>query len=212
MSRTPPCRSGSIGPELRDADIVFANLECCLYRPPEGSGHTVEHEGFFADPADRRRGAADRRDRSGRDRQQRQLRQRGDPRLDRRTRPARDRPYRRRRESRRGRGAGDRRARRDAGRVRAAQLGLLADQPRGDAHRRRHRGAARPHGLSGSGAQDPARDPADEPARRAADRRDLGRPRLSQRALPTRSRRSAGRPTSSSRRAIGGSARRCSTT
>src|SRR4051794_11756541 len=36
------------GPELRDADIVFANLECCLYRPPEG--HTVDHEGFFADP------------------------------------------------------------------------------------------------------------------------------------------------------------------
>src|SRR4051812_19406566 len=41
-----------IGPELREADIVFANLECCLYWPPEGcpGGHTVEHEGFFADP------------------------------------------------------------------------------------------------------------------------------------------------------------------
>jgi poly-gamma-glutamate synthesis protein (capsule biosynthesis protein) len=37
-----------IGPELRAADLVFANLECCLYRPPEG--HAVEHEGFFADP------------------------------------------------------------------------------------------------------------------------------------------------------------------
>src|ERR1044071_2793518 len=37
-----------VGPELRDADIVFANLECCLYRPPEG--HAVEHEGFYADP------------------------------------------------------------------------------------------------------------------------------------------------------------------
>src|SRR5436305_8719992 len=37
-----------IGAELRAADLVFANLECCLYRPPEG--HTVEHEGFFADP------------------------------------------------------------------------------------------------------------------------------------------------------------------
>ena len=93
---------------------------------------------------------------------------RGDPRLDRRTRPARDRPYRRRRESRSGLGAGCRRIGRDAGRVRAAQLGLLADQPRGDRDRRRHRGVARPHGLSGSGAQDPARDPADEPARRAA--------------------------------------------
>src|SRR3954462_6252946 len=37
-----------VGPELRDADLVFANLECCLYRLQEG--HTVEHEGFFADP------------------------------------------------------------------------------------------------------------------------------------------------------------------
>jgi len=37
-----------IGAEMRAADLVFANLECCLYRPPEG--HTVEHEGFFADP------------------------------------------------------------------------------------------------------------------------------------------------------------------
>src|SRR6185437_14861250 len=37
-----------IGPDLRDADLVLANLECCLYRPPEG--HAVEHEGFFADP------------------------------------------------------------------------------------------------------------------------------------------------------------------
>jgi len=37
-----------VGPYLRDADLVFANLECCLYEPPEG--HTVEQEGFFADP------------------------------------------------------------------------------------------------------------------------------------------------------------------
>ena len=33
---------------LRAADLVFANLECCLYLPPQG--HVVEHEGFFADP------------------------------------------------------------------------------------------------------------------------------------------------------------------
>jgi poly-gamma-glutamate capsule biosynthesis protein CapA/YwtB (metallophosphatase superfamily) len=41
-----------VGPELRAADLVFANLECCLYRPPEGcpGGHAVEHEGFYADP------------------------------------------------------------------------------------------------------------------------------------------------------------------
>jgi hypothetical protein len=37
-----------IGPELRDADLVFANLECSLYQPPER--HAVEHEGFYADP------------------------------------------------------------------------------------------------------------------------------------------------------------------
>jgi poly-gamma-glutamate capsule biosynthesis protein CapA/YwtB (metallophosphatase superfamily) len=37
-----------LGGEMRAADLVFANLECCLYAPPDG--HTVEHEGFFADP------------------------------------------------------------------------------------------------------------------------------------------------------------------
>src|SRR5437588_12821 len=37
-----------VGDTLRSADLVFANLECCLYAPPDG--HTVEHEGFFADP------------------------------------------------------------------------------------------------------------------------------------------------------------------
>jgi len=34
--------------ELRTADIVFSNLECCLYSPP--GGHSLEREGFFADP------------------------------------------------------------------------------------------------------------------------------------------------------------------
>src|SRR5260370_7300680 len=34
--------------EFRAADIIFCNLECCLYQPP--SGHSVEHEGFYADP------------------------------------------------------------------------------------------------------------------------------------------------------------------
>ena len=32
--------------EFHAVDIVFCNLECCLYQPP--SGHSVEHEGFFA--------------------------------------------------------------------------------------------------------------------------------------------------------------------
>jgi poly-gamma-glutamate capsule biosynthesis protein CapA/YwtB (metallophosphatase superfamily) len=38
-----------VGGELRAADLVFANLECLLHRPP--GGHAVEREGFFADPA-----------------------------------------------------------------------------------------------------------------------------------------------------------------
>jgi poly-gamma-glutamate capsule biosynthesis protein CapA/YwtB (metallophosphatase superfamily) len=37
-----------VGGELRASDLVFANLECCLYQPP--GGHAVEREGFFADP------------------------------------------------------------------------------------------------------------------------------------------------------------------
>jgi len=37
-----------IGETLRASDLVFANLECLLYEPPDG--HAVEHEGFFADP------------------------------------------------------------------------------------------------------------------------------------------------------------------
>ena len=35
--------------EFRAADIVFCNLECCLYRPL--NEHSPENEGFFADPA-----------------------------------------------------------------------------------------------------------------------------------------------------------------
>jgi poly-gamma-glutamate synthesis protein (capsule biosynthesis protein) len=34
--------------EFHSADIVFSNLECCLYDPPEG--HAPETEGFFATP------------------------------------------------------------------------------------------------------------------------------------------------------------------
>src|SRR6516165_4394076 len=34
--------------EFRAADIVFGNLECCLYQPPDK--HSIEHEGFFANP------------------------------------------------------------------------------------------------------------------------------------------------------------------
>ena len=34
---------------FHDADMVFSNLECCLYQPP--GGHSFHNEGFFADPA-----------------------------------------------------------------------------------------------------------------------------------------------------------------
>jgi poly-gamma-glutamate synthesis protein (capsule biosynthesis protein) len=34
--------------ELRQADMVFSNLECCLVDTP--AGHSVSNEGFFADP------------------------------------------------------------------------------------------------------------------------------------------------------------------
>ena len=37
-----------IGDTLRAADLVFGNLECMLYTPE--SGHSVEREGFPADP------------------------------------------------------------------------------------------------------------------------------------------------------------------
>lgn len=33
---------------FRAADLVFSNLECCLYTPP--AGHSFHNEGFFADP------------------------------------------------------------------------------------------------------------------------------------------------------------------
>src|SRR6516165_2499918 len=39
-----------VADEFHAADIVFCNLECCLCQPP--SGHSVEHEGFLADPVE----------------------------------------------------------------------------------------------------------------------------------------------------------------
>jgi hypothetical protein len=38
-----------IADEFAGADAIFGNLECLLYHPPDG--HSVEQEGFFADPA-----------------------------------------------------------------------------------------------------------------------------------------------------------------
>ena len=42
-----------VAEEFRAADMVFANLECCLYAPP--GTHSFHTEGFYADPDDRRR-------------------------------------------------------------------------------------------------------------------------------------------------------------
>jgi poly-gamma-glutamate capsule biosynthesis protein CapA/YwtB (metallophosphatase superfamily) len=36
-----------VADELRAADLVFSNLECCLYAPPR---HSVDNEGFYAAP------------------------------------------------------------------------------------------------------------------------------------------------------------------
>jgi poly-gamma-glutamate synthesis protein (capsule biosynthesis protein) len=36
-----------VAAELHSADVVFANLECCLHQPPQLS---PTNEGFFADP------------------------------------------------------------------------------------------------------------------------------------------------------------------
>jgi poly-gamma-glutamate capsule biosynthesis protein CapA/YwtB (metallophosphatase superfamily) len=38
-----------VGKVFTEADAIFGNLECLLYHPPDG--HSVEQEGFFADPA-----------------------------------------------------------------------------------------------------------------------------------------------------------------
>ena len=37
-----------VADEFRTTDVVFSNLECCLYETPPG--HSVSNEGFFADP------------------------------------------------------------------------------------------------------------------------------------------------------------------
>ena len=44
----PEAPFGQVREAFRAADLVFSNLECCLYEPP--NGHAVENEGFFASP------------------------------------------------------------------------------------------------------------------------------------------------------------------
>src|SRR5579862_396646 len=50
MNLTDPAAPfARLGEAFAGADVVFGNLECLLYDPP--AGHSVEQEGFFADPA-----------------------------------------------------------------------------------------------------------------------------------------------------------------
>src|SRR5215475_10808934 len=44
----PAVPFAQVAAEFRNTDVVFSNLECCLYEPP--GGHSVSNEGFFADP------------------------------------------------------------------------------------------------------------------------------------------------------------------
>ena len=45
----PAAPFARVGEAFAGADAIFGNLECLLYDPPDG--HSVEQEGFFADPA-----------------------------------------------------------------------------------------------------------------------------------------------------------------
>ena len=45
----PSVPFGRMREKFAAADLVFSNLECCLYQPPRN--HSFHNEGFFADPA-----------------------------------------------------------------------------------------------------------------------------------------------------------------
>src|SRR3954454_3381818 len=53
MSRTPPCRFGWSGRSCATPISSSPISNAAWYRPPVGypGGHTIEHEGFYADPA-----------------------------------------------------------------------------------------------------------------------------------------------------------------
>ncbi|HKD26189.1 MAG TPA: CapA family protein [Xanthobacteraceae bacterium] len=44
----PAVPFAQVAAEFRNTDVVFSNLECCLYETP--AGHSVHNEGFFAHP------------------------------------------------------------------------------------------------------------------------------------------------------------------
>ena len=143
----PRCR------RIRGADVVFSNMECCLYPPP--AGHAVENEGFFAAPDTGGRGAQAGGHPGRRHRQQRELRRSGDhgPRSPasmnsafRIPAPAPTAMPRTRRSVLERNGV--------RYRFPAAHVGLLADQSRGDRTHRRRRGDQGPHRVSVAAAQD----------------------------------------------------------
>src|SRR6266403_1010975 len=144
--------------EFRATEIVFCNLECCLYQPP--TAHSLEREGFFADPE-----VAGEALRSG-----------GDHGVDRAPRSARDCTYRGGCEPGAGARPGDPRAERNAAWLSAAQLGLLADQSRGERGGRRHCCHPRSYRLPSADAPQRA---AGEPPGYSARNHNLGRPCLS---------------------------------
>ena len=158
------------------ADLVFSNLECCLYTPPQS--HSFHTEGFFADPAIG--GEALRHAGIGAVGIANNVNYGEAAILASDRAPGRDRhsPHRRRREPVGGTGADRAVARWPALGIPAAQLGVLADQPRGRPARCRHRSDPRSYRLPGADAQDPAGDPANEPAGHSAGHRHLGRCRL----------------------------------
>src|SRR5260370_2563070 len=44
----PAVPFAQVADEFRNTDMVFSNLECCLYEPP--AGHSVRNEGFVSNP------------------------------------------------------------------------------------------------------------------------------------------------------------------
>ena len=184
----PSVPFAQVADEFHRADVVFSESRML----PRHSGRAFGEQRGLLRRSQGRRGVAAGRHSCRRHRQQRALRHEQHPLLDRAARRIRRPPHRRRQGPRRGAGAGDRRAQRDAVRLSPAQLGLLADRSRGAQGRRRDRGHPRPHRLPRAGVQDPGRGAAAEPPRRAAADHHLGRPRLS-RMVPRGPRRAAPR-------------------
>ena len=110
--------------EFHAIDIVFCNLECCLYGRAVGMLSSTRSS---SPTSGLRRSGAFSRHRGGRPRQQCKLQRGRDHGVDRPARRGRGRLYRRRRQPGNCTRRGDPEAGRDALRLCAAQLGLLAE-------------------------------------------------------------------------------------